>query len=197
MRGAGAGMVMVMAGLGLLTGCRVERHEQAGGGERVQVETPLGDLRVKTNAAAEQAGVGLPVYPGAMPAQKKDGNDGAADVDLNLGKLRMRIKAVSYRTGDAPAEIEAFYRKALKGYGTVIACRDDRPVGEPDRTPEGLTCGKSGKSGTSAEVDAGSLELRAGSPEHRHIVGIESEGAGTKFALIVLDLPKGMGDDGD
>lgn len=178
----------------LLAGCRVERHGE-GGSERVQVETPIGSLKVKTNAAADAIATGLPVYPGATPVPKKDGDD-AADVDMHLGELRLRVKAVSYRTGDAPAEVETFYRKALRGYGTVIACRDDRPVGQPERTEEGLSCGK-GRGKAQVNVDAGSLELRAGSPEHRHIVGLEGEGAGTKFALVVLDLPKGMGSDDD
>lgn len=179
-----------------LAGCRVERHGD-GASERVQVETPVGSVKVKTNAAAEAIGTGLPVYPGATPVPKKDGDD-AADVDMHLGELRLRVKAVSYRTGDAPADVETFYRKAMRGYGAVIACRDDRPVGQPERTDEGLSCGK-GKGKAQVNVDAGTLELRAGSPEHRHIVGIEGEGAGTKFALVVLDLPKGMsgGDDSD
>ncbi len=178
----------------LMAGCRVERHGD-GASERVQVETPIGSVKVKTNAAAESIGTGLPVYPGATAVPKKDGDD-AADVDMHLGELRLRIKAVSFRTGDAPGAVEAFYRKALHGYGVVIACRDDQPVGQPARTDQGLSCGK-GKGKAEVNVDEGALELRAGSPEHRHIVGIEGEGAGTKFALIALDLPKGMSDEGD
>lgn len=182
---------MVLVGAGLLAGCRVERSTHDGG-DKFEMETPVGNVRVKTNGAAAAMGVGLPVYPGATVVEKKDDGSGAADVDLSLGALRVRVKAVSYRTGDSPGDVEAFYRRALRSYGTVIACRDDRPVGEPERTAEGLKCDK----GRGPEVEAGSLELRAGSSEHRHEVGIEGEGAGTKFALVMLDLPKGMGSDG-
>ena len=185
------GVAVVMMAV---AGCRVERHSQ-GGSERVQVETPIGSVKVKTNGAAEAMGTGLPVYPGAAAVTKEDGDD-AADVDMHLGELRLRVKATSYRTGDAPAEVETFYRKALRGYGVVIACRGDRPVGEPVRTDAGLTCGQGSKSQVNG--DDGALELRAGSAQHRHIVAIGGEGAGTKFALVALDLPKGMdGDDSD
>jgi hypothetical protein len=33
------------------------------------------------------------------------------------------------------------------------------------------------------------LELKTGSKRHQHVVGIDNDGSGTKFALIALDLP--------
>jgi hypothetical protein len=38
-----------------------------------------------------------------------------------------------------------------------------------------------------------SLELKAGSRRHQHIVGFESQKDGkTRFALVALDLPAGL-----
>jgi hypothetical protein len=33
------------------------------------------------------------------------------------------------------------------------------------------------------------LELKAGSQQHQHIVGIDAQGGGTKIELVALDLP--------
>ncbi len=46
-------------------------------------------------------------------------------------------------------------------------------------------------------TDSGSVELKAGSPQHQHAVSIEKNSDGTKFALIRIDLPKRfvIGDD--
>ena len=71
---------------------------------------------------------------------KKDKNNGAADVNMSFGSFQLRVKAASYRTPDSPDQVTAFYRKALGRYGDVIQCQNDKPVGTPTSTAEGLTC---------------------------------------------------------
>lgn len=192
--------LVTMAGT-MLGGCRVEKTGD-GGSEKVKMSTPFGGLQVKTNETAAESGIGIPVYPGAKLVKKngKDKDSGAADINLNLGAMRMRIKVLSYRTEDVPEKVEGFYRKELGRYGTVIACKDEAVVGEPTRTPEGLTCDK-GKDGrvVHASDGKGSIELKAGSPQHQHAVSVEKEGDGTKFALVMVDLPKrfSLGDSDD
>lgn len=176
----------------LLSGCRVEKARD-GASEKMSLATPFGGLQVKTNESAAENGIGVPVYPGSSLVKKsgKDNNNGAADINLNLGVLRMRIKVLSYRTDDAPEQVRSFYRKQLARYGAVITCAGDTPQGEPTRTPEGLTCEKDGKDHADGHVGGdGSLELKAGSPQHQHVVSIEKESGGTKFALVMVDLPK-------
>ena len=47
-------------------------------------------------------------------------------------------------------------------------------------------------------VNKNGLQLKAGSKRHQHIVGFEDpENGKTRFALVALDLPTGLDNDGD
>ena len=175
----------------VLSGCRVERSGDDRG-EDLKVATPFGGLQVKTDESV-QASVGLPAYPGAQPVKKRGDDNGAADVNLSFGRFQLRVKALSYRSGDDPEKVKAFYKQALgQRYGDVIECAGHRAVGQPARTNEGLTCEEGKDKHGSGNDLSGDLELKAGSEHHQHVVGIEREGAGTKFALLALDLPGGL-----
>src|SRR5258707_15836546 len=163
--------------------------ERGGGRRRVEVATPFGGMTVKTNDNAVIEGLGLPVYPGAELV-KKDKNNGAADVNMSFGSFQLRVKAASYRTTDSPDQVTAFYRKALGRYGDVIQCQNDKPVGTPSRTAEGLTCDDEKHNHVYVNDDeSGKMELKAGSKQHQHIAAIDPDGNGTKFGLVALDLP--------
>ena len=82
----------------LLAGCRVE-SDKHGDSDDVKIATPFGGMQVKTNDAVVVEGIGLPTYPGAQLV-KKDKDDGSADVNMSFGSFQLRVKAVSYRTGD-------------------------------------------------------------------------------------------------
>jgi hypothetical protein len=173
----------------LLAGCRVQ-SDKHGDSDNVKISTPFGVMQVKTNDAVSVEGIGLPTYPGAQLV-KKDKDNGAADVNMNFGGFQLRVKAVSYQTGDSPEKVEAFYRAGLRRFGDVIACRDNRVVGSPARTQEGLTCDNNNGNHYSVDdkPDKGALELKAGSQQHQHIVEIDAQGGGTKIGLVALDLP--------
>ena len=180
--------VLIMAATALVSGCRIE-SDKKNGNDNVKIATPFGGMTVKTNDDAVAEGQGLPVYPGA-DLVKKDKNNGAADVNMSFGSFQLRVKAASYRTGDSPAQVSAFYRKALGRYGDVIQCQGNKPVGSPVRTTEGLTCDNDKENHVYVNDDeSGKLELKAGSKLHQHIVAIDPEGNGTKFGLVALDLP--------
>jgi hypothetical protein len=92
----------------------------------------------------------------------------------------------------------------LGRYGDVITCQGNAPVGTPVATAEGLTCADD-KNNANVKIDhhdygtnADSLELKAGSKRHQHIVGFEEPKNGkTRFALVALDLPAGVETNGD
>lgn len=193
-------MVLGAAALsvGLMSGCRVETDNH-GDNSNVKIATPFGGLQVKTNDAVVLEGIGLPTYPGAQFV-KKDKDSGAADVNLSFGSFQLRVKAASYRTTDSPDKVTEFYRKALGRYGDVIQCANDQPVGTPTRTAEGLTCEKEKNNQVNVDDEvSGKTELKAGSKQHQHIVGVDTEGSGTKFGIVALDLPShiSIGDDKD
>jgi hypothetical protein len=136
--------------------------------------------------------VGVDVYPGAVPEKKEKGHDGAADVNMSFGSFHLGVKAVSFTTPDAPDKVLAFYQKGLAKYGTVIECVNNRPVRTPARTPDGLTCDQEHNNHVHIDEDdegAAKKELKAGSKQHQHIVQVEARGTGTKFELVMLDLP--------
>ena len=186
-----AAMALTLATL--VSGCRIQKN---GDDKGVDIATPFGGMQVKTDDPAVPDEIGLPLYPGATIVKDQD-NHGSADVNLSFGSLRMRVKAASYKTNDDEAKVESFYREGLKHYGDVIACRGDQPVGSPIETSDGLTCSESGKH---VQVEdqwrKGTLELKAGSKEHQHIVAIDAVNGGTKFGLVMLDLPPMLVDGG-
>jgi hypothetical protein len=173
------------------TGCRVETTKH-GENEDVKMATPFGNMQVKTDDKVVAAGVGLPLYPGAVPIKKDEHGkgDGAADVNMSFGSFQMRIKALSFHSDDSPEKILAFYRPALAKYGDVIQCDNDRPVGTPTKTSQGLTCdNKKSNHITITDDNSGKHELKAGSEQHQHIVAVDKDGDGTKLGLVALDLP--------
>ncbi|HMF53388.1 MAG TPA: hypothetical protein VK593_03500 [Edaphobacter sp.] len=174
--------------MSMASGCRVDTDKH-GDNENVKVATPFGGVQVKTSNTAEAAGTGIPVYPGAELV-KKDKDKGSADVNLSFGRFQLRVKATSYATPDSPEKVNAFYRDAMKRFGTVIECNHDQPVGTPTQTEQGLTCSDSEGKHTQVSGDAtGKTELKTGSKQHQRIVAIDPEGSGTKFGLVQLDLP--------
>lgn len=173
----------------ILAGCEIS-HGKHANGDNVQVNTPFGDMHIKTNDA-NVAGIGLTTYPGAVPLKEHNNKDNdAADINLNFGDFHLGVKAASYQTPDAPSKVEEFYRHDLARYGVVLECQGNRAVGEPTHTAQGLTCGDNNhKREFHVDDSDGHPELRAGSPDHMHIVGIEPRDGGTKIGLVALDLP--------
>jgi len=185
----------VLAGLSVcLAGCRVQVDKDSNGQDKnVQVDTPFGGLHVNTDQTTA-SDLGLPVYPGAAVV-KGQGDHKSADVHMGFGEWQLRVKAVSYETNDSKDQVEAFYKKALGRYGDVIVCQGATAVGTPAVTSEGLGC--QDDKNAKVQVDPGdyhtsrdSLQLKAGSRRHQHIVGFEdAEHNRTRFALVALELP--------
>lgn len=175
----------------LLTGCRVSHKN--GNNDNVDIGTPFGSMHVKTNNAANPAAIGLAVYPGAVPVKDNDGKDAdAADVNMSFGSFHFGVRVASFQTPDPEDKVVAFYRKDLARYSDVIECRGGSPVGQPARTSLGLTCSDNN---SHQHVDMGSkLELRAGSEQHQHIVGLHAADGGTRIGLVALDRPTHLSD---
>jgi hypothetical protein len=193
------GMLTSLALVAGITGCfRVHVDKDANGEEKnVQVDTPFGGVHVNTDQTSA-ADLGLPAYPGAQEI-KGDDKHKSADVHLGFGEWELRVRAVSYGTSDTQDQVTAFYKKALGRYGDVITCQGHTPVGTPTATSQGLNCSDDGNS-ANVKIDhkdygtnEDSLELKAGSKRHQHIVGFENSKDGqTRFALVALDLPAGL-----
>ncbi len=187
--GSGTQVAMTMIALGLATGCHVDTHKN-GNDEDVKIATPFGGMSVKTNESVVEGGVGLSVYPGATLDKDKKHDNGAADVNMSFGSFHLGVKALSYLSNDKPEQVIAFYRKDMARYGVVILCRNNHPVGKPDRTRDGLACDDDNNSHVHIHDDESKGdELKAGSKLHQHIVAVDPNGVGTKIGLVALDLP--------
>lgn len=176
-----------------MAGCRVHVDKDTNGQEKkVQVDTPFGGVHVNTNQTTA-TDLGLPAYPGAVVV-KDDDDHNSADVHLGFGEWELRVRTVSYETPDSEEKVTAFYTQAMGRYGNVITCRGDSPVGTPAVTSEGLGCADDKQGGHVKigrnENGKDSVELKAGSRRHQHILGFEgSKDKQTRFALVALDLP--------
>jgi hypothetical protein len=180
----------------LFSGCRVNEHKD-GKNDNVSIETPFGNTSIKTNDAANTASIGMAAYPGAVPVKDDDGKDsGSANVNMSFGSFHLGVNATSFQTQDSQDKVLAFYRKDLAKYGDVIECRDNKPVGQPTRTSQGLACDEKDHSHYKNGSNDTGLELRAGSEMHQHIVGLEQKNGGIKIGLVSLELPSHFGDKG-
>jgi hypothetical protein len=184
-----------------IAGCRVHVDKDANGKEKtVQVDTPFGGVHVNTDQTTA-ADLGLPAYPGAKEVTNDDDHK-SADVHLGFGEWELRVRAVSYATDDTQEQVTAFYKKALGRYGDVIVCQGHTAVGSPSTTSEGLTCNDDNKN-SNVKIDSkdfgssdSSIQLKAGSKRHQHIVGFEDPRRGqTRFAMVAIDLPAGLDKD--
>lgn len=179
----------------LLTGCHVSTHKD-GKNENVDIGTPFGSMQVKTNGKGDTSAIGIAAYPGATLVNDngKETDGSTADINMNFGSFHLGVKAASYQTGDPQSQVEAFYRKDLARYGEVIECRHGNPVGQPTRTSQGLTCESKHGNHISTDDSDSDIDLRTGSEQHQHIVGLTAKNGGTRIGLVALDLPTGVHD---
>lgn len=164
-----------------LTACSVNvRKEQNGHDKQVDIKTPVGGIHVSKGVDPQD--VGIAVYPGATLAPQSDGNDKSANVNISGFGYGLKVVALEYESQDSPNKIVAFYQDQLKRYGDVIICHTsslhvNSGIKKTDGNPHSLTCeGDSGKD----------VELKVGTQENQHIVGVEPTDSGSKFSLVYV-----------
>jgi hypothetical protein len=187
----------------LLAGCHITENDH-GDHKNVDIGTPFGSMKVNTAKNLDPNAFGISAYPGAVPIKDKGDNDDSnnANVSMNFGPFHLGVKAADFQSSDPSDKIIAFYLKDLASrYGSVIECRGHSSVGSADHTSQGLTCNDDQHTHINTGVghskgfsihsgdSSGDLELRAGSPQHLHIVGVEQHDGGIKIGLVALDLP--------
>jgi hypothetical protein len=177
----------MMLGCVLLAGCHISSNKN-GKNDNVDIGTPFGSMSVKTNDNVDSSAIGLSQYPGSVPV-KDDGDNDAADVNLNFGNFHLGVKAAGFQTNDSVDKVLAFYRKDMSRYGDVIECRDHEAIGQPTHTAQGLSCDKESSHVSTGNHSDADHELRAGSELHQHVVSVESKNGGTKIGLVMLNLP--------
>ena len=104
-----AGGIAVWAGLHALSHTvHVQVAEQGGENKGVSIKTPLGSFEV--NQDINEAGLGLPVYPGATRIKERD----SATVNIDIAdQTKVRVLAGKYETIDPLDKVSAFYHERL------------------------------------------------------------------------------------
>jgi hypothetical protein len=80
-------------------------------GDTVQVDTPIGSMRVQEHKRLDPKLIGVPVYPGA----EREDENGAASVDFSFDSKHKEftLLAAEYSTDDSIEKVTEFYRHQL------------------------------------------------------------------------------------
>jgi hypothetical protein len=167
----------------LLAGCTVHVDDKDKEAKKVDIKTPLADLKVDTSEAATDNGI--PVYPGAIPRPEENGDKHRANVNIGAMGFGLKVIAAEYNTPDSPEKVKAFYLDKLKKWGNVLECRgtsgnDDADVhlGKDDGDQK-LSCGDSKGDG---------WELKVGTRNNQHLVAVRPDGDGTRFGTVFIQI---------
>jgi hypothetical protein len=165
----------------LLTACSVKVDDK-GENKNVDIRTPLGALKVRTNPTPVE--IGLSVYPGAK--QKVEGDDrNAANVNISSSIFGVKVLVIAYHTQDPPDKVIAYYKKDLRKYGNVLECKGhghedtDLDLGHHDHKPKPLTCSDDKGNGKG-------VELKAGMSDNFHLVAVDPKDNGSDFAIVYV-----------
>jgi hypothetical protein len=101
---AGGIVVMVVFGLAL-AGLLLHNLHVRNQGQNVEIQTPVGGLKVSKDPAH---GVDLPVYPGSTTADSHNAN-----VELSSGDEGFELAVEKYDTGDELQKVSAWYAQRL------------------------------------------------------------------------------------
>lgn len=183
---------LVFAAWALIALCACDvnvKKDDKGAEKNVDISTPFGGVHVSKNVDVND--IGLPVYPGAKPVEKEsDNNDKSANVNISTDWFGLKVLAQEYQSDEPSDKVISYYNGELQKYGKVLRCQttwhgNDVAVNvdHKDRTdnknPHELTCDKSG---------GDTVELKVGTKENQHLVAIEAQGKGSKFALVRIEV---------
>jgi hypothetical protein len=99
-------VIMIVFGLAL-AGMFLRRVHVNGSDKNVDIQTPVGELKVNTDSAHS---TGLPVYPGAVHS---DDQDKSAQIELNSGDSGVGLAVENYTTRDSLGQVLAWYQTHL------------------------------------------------------------------------------------
>ena len=180
------GLVVVAVAIALSTLAVVGRSP--GGQDNKQDKDKKGSGKsagviLSNDATAED--VGLPLYPGSQRLKEAPDESSAVQLGLWGHSGGFKLVVLKLESADSPAQVAAFYRKALSQYGQVLDC--STAAAKPERT------GGDQSNAVDCEDDdtvKGGFTLKAGTRDKQHVVAVAPEGNHSKIALIYLENPK-------
>lgn len=186
--------VALLAALVVLPACSINVKDKDKNGEgHVDIKTPMGDLHV--NEQPDIRETGLPLYAGARPAAKENGDDKkSANVNMSAFGITLKVVAAEFQSDDSPEKIIGFYNKELQRFGKPIECHGQWSGG--DTHSELHTKDKEGSKPVSCSDNGhgDTVELKVGTEGNQHVVAVKPEGKGSKFALVYVRTHAGKDD---
>src|SRR5271165_323699 len=164
----------------LLAACTVHVDDKDKDAKKVDIQTPLADLKVDTSEAATDNGI--PVYPGATPRPEENGDKHRANVNIGAMGFGLKVIAAEYNTPDSPEKVKAFYVDKLAKYGKVLECRGtsgdhgtNAKSNDDDELSKPVTCG---------DTHGDGWELKTGTNGNQRLVAVRPDGSGTRFGTV-------------
>jgi hypothetical protein len=146
---------------------------------------------INLNKDASAKDVGLPLYPGSHRHQDTSDDSSALNMGLWGGSSGFKMVLLKMDSTDSADKVAAFYRKALSKYGKVLTCSgpgsDSADASKDAAKSAELSCDNN-------KPDKSEIELKAGTKEKQHVVGITPEGAVTTYTLVYIET-RGLDDD--
>ena len=184
----------LLTALVVLPACSVNVKDKDKNGEsRVDIQTPMGDIHV--NEQPDIRETGLPLYAGARPAAKENGDDKkSANVNLSAMGFALKVVAAEFQSDDSPDKLIAFYNKELQRFGKPIECHGRWNGGDVNAEMHGKDDQDSKPVSCRDKEKGDSVELKVGTEANQHIVAVKPDGTGTRFALVYVRTHSGKGD---
>lgn len=175
-------LALVLASIAalLLTSCSINVDDKDKKNPKVDIQTPLANLKVNTDEKAATDN-GIPVYPGAHLRPAENGDNHAANVNIGAMGFGLKVVAAEYETEDSPEKVKAFYQDKMKTFGTVLVCNghDGGSDVHIDSHGEDTKLSCKGNHGDG-------WEIKAGTGEDEHLVSIQPHGSGTRFGTVLI-----------
>jgi hypothetical protein len=185
-------LTLVIGTLLALPGCSVNvKKDNEGKENNVDIETPVGGLRVTKEADVRD--IGLTVYPGARRKEhSNDGSETGAHVNISTSLFGIKVVAIEYLSDDPPEKLVTYYKDQLRKYGSVLECHTNER--HPGTNMNGAdTSGDSKKLKCEEDQNGKTVELKVGTDQNQHIVSIKpaDDGKGSDFGLVYIQMRGG------
>lgn len=171
----------------LLAGCSIKVDDKNKEAKKVDIQTPLANLKVDTSAASTDNGI--PVYPGATLRPVEGDNNHRANVNIGAMGFGIKVIAVEYNTPDSPEKVKIFYLDKLKKFGNVLECHGTGGKHDTSDRWDNLDMNDEGdKPVTCGDTKGDGWELKTGTNHNQHLVAIKPDGSGTRFGTVLVQI---------
>ena len=167
-----------------IAACTVHVDDKDKDNKKVDIQTPLANLKVDTSEAATDNGI--PVYPGATPRPEENGDKHRANVNIAAMGFGLKVIAAEYDTPDSPEKVKAFYLDKLSKYGKVLECRGTG--GDQGSNAKWNDNEELSKPVTCDDTKGDGWELKTGTNGNQHLVAIHPEGSGARFGTVLVQI---------